>query len=71
MRFCKLLYDRGVWAIFSTLDKTVLQFKSGLLLPFDQANFVLDAIDDALNVLDGEIEKDAGANWTHEMKLAG
>lgn len=71
VRFCKLLYDRGVWAIFSTLDKTVLQFKSGLLLPFDQANFVLDAIDDALCVLDGEIEKDASADWAHEMKLAG
>lgn len=55
VRFCKLLYDRGVWAIFSTLDKTVLQFKSGLLLPLDQANRVLDAIDDALDALDGEL----------------
>lgn len=55
--FCKLLYDRGVWAIFSTLDKTVLQFKSGLLLPFDQAEFVMNAIDDALGVLDDELDE--------------
>lgn len=57
--FCKLLYDRGVWAIFSTLDKTVLQFKSGLLLPFDQAEFVMNVIDDALGVLDDELDEPA------------
>lgn len=54
VKFCKLLYDRGVWAIFSTLDKTVLQFKSGLLLPLEQADFVMSVIDDALGVLDEE-----------------
>ena len=26
------LYENGVWAIFSTLDPSVLQFKPGLLL---------------------------------------
>ena len=53
--FSKLLYDRGVWAIFSTLDKTVLQFKSGLLLPMGQAQCVIAAIDDALGVLDARL----------------
>lgn len=52
VKFSKMLYDRGVWAIFSTLDKTVLQFKSGLLLPIDQAQTVMDRIDDALTQLD-------------------
>ena len=55
VRFTKMLYDRGVWAIFSTLDKTVLQFKSGLLLPIDQAEFVLDAIGDALGEMDASV----------------
>lgn len=54
VKFSKMLYDRGVWAIFSTLDKNVLQFKSGLLLPIDQAKQVLSVIDDALLALDGE-----------------
>jgi hypothetical protein len=26
------LYEHGIWAIFSTLDPTVLQFKPGVLL---------------------------------------
>lgn len=56
VQFSKLLYDRGVWAIFSTLDKTVLQFKSGLLLPLEQAKLVMNTIDDALNVLDKEAD---------------
>ncbi len=55
VELCKLLYDRGVWAIFSTLDKQVLQFKSGLLLPMDQAKTVIAAIDDAMDVLDAEL----------------
>ena len=28
----KALYENGVWAIFSTLDPRVLQFKPGLLM---------------------------------------
>ena len=28
----KHLYDNGVWAIFSTLDPRVLQFKPGILM---------------------------------------
>jgi acetylornithine/succinyldiaminopimelate/putrescine aminotransferase len=42
------LYENGVWAIFSTLDPRVLQFKPGLLLPRDLAEDVLDRLDIAV-----------------------
>lgn len=42
------LYTRGVWAIFSTLDPRVLQFKPGLLLDLGTADKVLTALDGAL-----------------------
>jgi acetylornithine/succinyldiaminopimelate/putrescine aminotransferase len=38
------LYDHGVWAIFSTLDPRVLQFKPGLLLQPDLAEELLDRV---------------------------
>lgn len=36
------LYERGVWAIFSTLDPRVLQYKPGLLLSPDECEGMLD-----------------------------
>jgi acetylornithine/succinyldiaminopimelate/putrescine aminotransferase len=42
------LYERGVWAIFSTLDPRVLQFKPGLLLSRDLCEDVLDRLDVAV-----------------------
>ena len=36
------LYEHGVWAIFSTLDPRVLQFKPGILLGPDMVDEVLD-----------------------------
>ena len=42
------LYDNGVWAIFSTLDPRVLQFKPGLLLSRELAEDVLDRLADAV-----------------------
>ena len=36
------LYDNGVWAIFSTLDPRVLQFKPGLLLKPETAEELMD-----------------------------
>jgi acetylornithine/succinyldiaminopimelate/putrescine aminotransferase len=36
------LYENGVWAIFSTLDPSVLQYKPGVLLPFELAEELLD-----------------------------
>ena len=38
----KRLYENGVWAIFSTLDPRVLQFKPGILLGPDMVDEVLD-----------------------------
>lgn len=62
--FSRLLYERGVWAIFSTLDKSVLQFKSGLLLPMEQAKQAIDAIDDALGILDAQlVTEEEGEPW--------
>ena len=36
------LYDNGVWAIFSTLDPRVLQFKPGILLRPELCEDLLD-----------------------------
>jgi acetylornithine/succinyldiaminopimelate/putrescine aminotransferase len=42
------LYANGVWAIFSTLDPRVLQFKPGLLLARDLCEDVLDRLEVAV-----------------------
>ncbi len=39
------LYDNGVWAIFSTLDPRVLQFKPGILLQPELAEELLDRVE--------------------------
>lgn len=38
------LYNLGVWAIFSTLDPRVLQFKPGILMPSDLCEELLDRV---------------------------
>lgn len=42
------LYENGVWAIFSTLDPRVLQFKPGLLLSAELCDDVLDRVASAV-----------------------
>ena len=42
------LYQNGVWAIFSTLDPRVLQFKPGLLLSRELCEDVLDRLEVAV-----------------------
>lgn len=42
------LYENGVWAIFSTLDPRVLQFKPGILASRDLCEDVLDRLDVAV-----------------------
>lgn len=42
------LYENGVWAIFSTLDSRVLQFKPGILLKPEVAEEVLDRTEVAI-----------------------
>src|SRR3954449_839079 len=44
MMVSRHLYEHGVWAIFSTLDPRVLQFKPGLLLTPDLAEELLDRV---------------------------
>jgi hypothetical protein len=51
------LYSRGVWAIFSTLDPHVLQYKPGLLLDPALGAEILEITEQAV----GEAREDAAA----------
>ena len=42
------LYENGVWAIFSTLDPRVLQFKPGILVDPRLADEILDRTETAV-----------------------
>ena len=44
----RALYESGVWAIFSSLDKRVLQFKPGVVMDVDLCQEVLDRFDAAM-----------------------
>ncbi len=44
----RALYEHGVWAIFSSLDKRVLQFKPGVLLSVDLCEEILDRFEAAM-----------------------
>ncbi|MFO1068861.1 MAG: aminotransferase class III-fold pyridoxal phosphate-dependent enzyme [Geminicoccaceae bacterium] len=46
----KALYDNGVWAIFSTLDPRVLQWKPGLLKTAEQCRDVLERLDRSIAI---------------------
>jgi acetylornithine/succinyldiaminopimelate/putrescine aminotransferase len=41
----KRLYEAGVWAIFSTLDPRVLQFKPGVLMTPPLCDELLDRVE--------------------------
>jgi len=45
------LYENGIWAIFSSLDKRVLQFKPGVLLDAPLCREILDRFSAALPLL--------------------
>lgn len=51
------LYENGIWAIFSTLDPQVLQFKPGILIDEALADEVLDRVSSAV----AQSAVDAGA----------
>lgn len=51
----KRLYENGVWAIFSTLDPSVLQFKPGLLLNQGDAEEVLRRVAIAIEQARGDV----------------
>lgn len=44
----KRLYEAGVWAIFSTLDPRVLQYKPGVLMPPELCDELLDRTEAAI-----------------------
>ncbi|NMD07370.1 MAG: aspartate aminotransferase family protein [Phyllobacteriaceae bacterium] len=44
----RALYEHGVWAIFSSLDKRVLQWKPGVLLTADLCQEIMDRFDSAM-----------------------
>ncbi|MFN0191058.1 MAG: aspartate aminotransferase family protein [Aestuariivirga sp.] len=44
----RALYENGVWAIFSSLDKRVLQWKPGVLLTADLCKEVMERFDAAM-----------------------
>ena len=48
MHVMKALYDNGVWAIFSTLDPRVLQFKPGILYDRFLCEEVLNRLETAV-----------------------
>jgi acetylornithine/succinyldiaminopimelate/putrescine aminotransferase len=54
------LYENGVWAIFSTLDPRVLQFKPGILLGPDLVDEVLDRTALAIELARAEARAPAG-----------
>jgi acetylornithine/succinyldiaminopimelate/putrescine aminotransferase len=44
----RALYEHGVWAIFSSLDKRVLQWKPGVLLSHAMCQEIMDRFDAAM-----------------------
>ncbi|MDP6354546.1 MAG: aminotransferase class III-fold pyridoxal phosphate-dependent enzyme [Planctomycetota bacterium] len=48
MHVSRQLYDKGVWAIFSTLDPRILQFKPGLLVDATLCDEILETLDAAI-----------------------
>ncbi len=44
----RALYEHGVWAIFSSLDKRVLQWKPGILLTADLCGEIMERFDAAM-----------------------
>jgi acetylornithine/succinyldiaminopimelate/putrescine aminotransferase len=52
------LYENGVWAIFSTLDPRVLQFKPGILLKPEVAEELLDRTELAIGKAYAEIRSE-------------
>jgi acetylornithine/succinyldiaminopimelate/putrescine aminotransferase len=55
------LYDNGVWAIFSTLDPRVLQFKPGILMTPELCEDLLDRADVAIGRAWAEVRGARGA----------
>jgi hypothetical protein len=57
----KHLYENGVWAIFSTLDPRVLQFKPGVLMTPDLCDELLERLEVGIDHAWKEVR--GGARW--------
>jgi acetylornithine/succinyldiaminopimelate/putrescine aminotransferase len=55
------LYENGVWAIFSTLDPRVLQYKPGILLKPELAEELLDRTEIAIGKAYAEVRSMGGS----------
>ncbi len=62
----KALFANGVWAIFSSLDPQVLQFKPGILVDKDLCDDVLNRLDTALQIAQAA----AFGNSAHNGKIS-
>ena len=51
----KHLYQNGVWAIFSTLDPSVLQFKPGILMTQSMSEDLLRRVEIAIGLAREEV----------------
>lgn len=60
MFLMKHLYENGLWAIVSSLDESVVQFKPGLLLEMEDAKKLLDIVKISLKQSREEAEESAG-----------
>ena len=55
MPVMKHLYNNGVWAIFSTLDPRVLQFKPGVLMTQEDCEDLLRRVEIAIGLAEAEV----------------
>ena len=61
------LYDNGVWAIFSTLDPSVLQFKPGILLRPELCEGLLDRTEVAIRKAWADVRQASPAGNRHQV----
>ena len=64
----KRLYEHGVWAIFSTLDPRVLQYKPGILLTPGLCEELLERTEVAIGQARDDAAGGRGASWTEERR---
>ena len=53
MRMSAALFRNGLWAMFASFDRSVLQFKAGLLVDRAYCDEALQRLDDTLAAIDG------------------
>ena len=54
MKMSKALYDHGVWAMFAGFDRSVLQFKPGLLMSESETDTLMERFGRTLEAVSGD-----------------